>query len=203
MKRSSAAAVALILVASVALADNDTSAPPASLSAQDAGIPVSKLIAIVAKKTGKKFVLDPRVRADVTLIGQDPSSLSYADLLTVFKVHGFAAVEDGGYVQVVPDANVRVMALPTVGDKDVRPASEFVSAVVTVKSVSAAQLVPILRPLMPQYGHLAANPCTNQVMLIDSYSNVRRLEALIHTLDVGSEPYKPGRCDGRDATASK
>ena len=49
----------------------------------EGGVPIAHLIATVAKKTGKKFVLDPRVRGDVVLVGQDPANISYNDLLTI------------------------------------------------------------------------------------------------------------------------
>jgi general secretion pathway protein D len=90
-----------------------------------------------------------------------------------------------------------------VTDKDTRLANEFVDAIVTVKHVSAAQLVPILRPLMPQYGHLAAYPCTNQLILSDTYSNVRRLEAMIRALDVGENLYKSSGCEPKENASSR
>jgi hypothetical protein len=59
----------------------------------------SRLRRSVAKKTGKKFVLDPRVRAEVTLIGEGPFRVSYDELLTILDTYGFMATESGGYVQ--------------------------------------------------------------------------------------------------------
>jgi type II secretory pathway component GspD/PulD (secretin) len=76
----------------------------------EGGIPIERLIAAVARKTGKKFVLDPRVRASVILVGQDPLELTYAQLLTVLAVYGFYAADDGGLVRVLPDASVRISA---------------------------------------------------------------------------------------------
>ena len=48
---------------------------------------------------------------------------------------------------------------------------------IDVKNVSAAQLVPILRPLIPQYGHLAAYPASNILIISDRASNVNRIDA--------------------------
>lgn len=193
--------VASLLLSSAALADGE-SPSAASASPPDPGVPVSRLIAAVARKTGEKFVIDPRVKADILIVGQDAGALSYGDLLTVLHVYGFAAVEDGGYVQVVPDANARSMSIPTVTDKDARPAYEIVSAAVVVKNVSAAQLVPILRPLLPQYAHLAAYPCTNTLIVVDTFSSVRRIEGLVHSLDVGG-PYKPVSCEPKDGASQR
>lgn len=159
------------------------------------GAPIAGLIATVAKKTGKKFVLDPRVRGDVRIVGQDPASVSYNDLLTILHIYDYDAVEYGGYVNVLPIAAARQEASPLLTGKESRPDSEIVTKVITVKNVSAAQLVPILRPLIPQYGHLAAYPCTNKLILVDTFGNVKRLEAMIESIDVG-EPYKSEKCAG-------
>lgn len=81
--------------------------------------------------------------------------------MSILDVYGFAAVDSGRLVRIVPQAFVRSEGLPLISDKDKRPDAEFVSAVVHVKSVPAAMLVPVLRPLVPPYGDLAALPCAN------------------------------------------
>ena len=158
------------------------------------GVPIAHLIATVAKKTGKKFLVDPRVHGEAVILGQDPSNLSYGDLLTVLHLYGYAALEYGGYVNVLPDANVRQSPLPEVTGKESRPDDEFVTKVIVVKSQPAAQMVPILRPMIPQYGHLAAFPCSNRLILVDTFANVQRLQRIIDQLDVG-EPLKLEKCE--------
>jgi general secretion pathway protein D len=146
-------------------------------------VPIDRLIATVAKKTGKKFVLDPRVHADVVLLGQEPSQITYPQLLTVLEVYGYVAVDDGGYVRILPDANARQEPIPTITSKDTRPASECVTQIIPLKYASAAQLVPILRPMLPQYAHLAAVFPENALLIVDRFANLRRIEALVRSLD--------------------
>lgn len=160
----------------------------------EGGVPIAHLIATVAKKTGKKFVLDPRVRGDVVLVGQDPGNISYNDLLTILMVNGFAGIEAGGYVMVIPSANVRQEPLPQVTGRESYPDSEFVSKVIQVKSISAAELVPILRPLLPQVAHLVALPCTNRLLVVDTFAKIQHIQSIIESLDVG-ESFKAGNCD--------
>jgi len=167
----------------------------------ESGIPVQELIAIVAKKTGKKFLVDPRVRARVTLIGQDLRTFDQSDLATVLSVHGFMAVENGGYINVLPDANARQMPVPIVSGRESLPDSTVVTKIFAVKSVSSAQLVPILRPMIPQYGHLVAYPCRNTLVLVDTFANVKRIEKLIQAIDVG-EPYAAPSCSPEPAPKS-
>ncbi len=99
-------ALALLDLAGVAHAAESVS-DSASPAAVENGIPITRLIAAVSKKTGKKFVIDPRVRANVELVGQDAAGVSYNELLTILGVYDFVATESGGYVVVLPDANVR------------------------------------------------------------------------------------------------
>jgi len=153
------------------------------------GVPIDQIVAIIAKKNGKRFVVYPRVRANVVLIGGTPSDLTYSEFLTVLEVYGFAAVENGKLVRIVPDVNLRQYATPVITAKDTFPGSEFVTEIITVKNVSAAQLIPILRPMVSQYGHMAAYPATNTLMLSDHFDNVRRLEGIIRTID--SEKPRP------------
>lgn len=148
-------------------------------------MPVGDLIGAVAAKTGKKFVLDPKVQGEVTLVGQNASSVTLPELTNILRVYGFTVLEGGGYVRVVPDAMARTLPVPTIDSKERRADGEIVSRVIRVKSLSAAQLVPILRPIVPQYGHMVAYPCANLLMLVDTYANVRRIEALVESMDVG------------------
>lgn len=122
----------------------------------EGGIPIEKIVAAVARKTGKKFVLDPRVHASVVLIGQDPATMTYPQLLAVLEVYGYAAVDAAGYVQIVPAAMIRQEAIATITSKDIRPDAEYVTQIIPLKYISAAWLVPVFRPMLPQQGHLVA-----------------------------------------------
>jgi type II secretory pathway component GspD/PulD (secretin) len=193
--------VSIAVLALSSAAYSQSSSESASTEHVEGGVPVSQLVAIVAKKTGKKFIVDPRVHANVALVGQDAASVNYDQLLTILSVYDFTVTESQGYEIVVPDANARQTAWRRFTGKETFPDAEFVNATITLKSVSAAQLVPILRPLIPQMGHLAALICTNKLILVDRYANVRRLETIIESLDVG-EPYKQEKCEPRSSTST-
>jgi general secretion pathway protein D len=192
------AGVAIVLLTLTGAAYAQPSSEGVSSERVENGLPISQLIATVAKKTGKKFVVDPKVHGDAEVVGQDVSNISYGDLLTILHVYGFTAVEYGGYVNVVPDTGVRVLPVPQVSGKETRPDAEFVSKVITVKNVPATHLVPILRPIIPQMGHLVALSCVNKLILVDTFANVQRVQSIIEALDVGS-PYTPEKCEPRDS----
>ena len=176
----------------VALAGSAQGAP--ARDAAPAGTaPLSSLIATAAKKTGRRFVLDPRVNANVALIGEEPSSVTYDQLLTILETYGFAAVDRGGEIQVLPDAMVRYQPLPFVAGNEKVPDDEIVTTVFHVRSLPAGWLVPILRPLVPQYGDLSAMPCSNDLVIVERFANVRRIETVIKAMDTGT-PIKPPTC---------
>jgi type II secretory pathway component GspD/PulD (secretin) len=209
MKSTWIASVASVLLSMTGAADAQSASERTSSSESasnvsagsthvENGVPISRLLATVAKKTGKKFVVDPQVRGDAEIVGQDAANISYGDLLTILHLYGYTAVEYGGYVNVIPSAGVRQLPVPQVSGRESRPEAEFVSKVITVKNVPATHLVPLLRPIMPQAGHLVALPCVNKLFIVDTFGNVQRIQTIVEALDVG-EPYTPEKCAAREA----
>ena len=129
---------------------------------------ITQITEAVAAATGKNFIVDPRVRAQVTMISSTPMSPAafYEAYLAILQVHGFIAVPAGEVTKILPDANAR--QIPSVDLPD---------------HVSAAQLVPILRPLIPQYGQLAAYPASNILIISDRANNVNRIIRIIRRID--------------------
>lgn len=183
-------ACAMLALLCVSHAQAQTSSPP-----ERDGVAIEQIIAGTAKKTGKKFLVDPRVHAQVTLVGLDPNNLDYPTLLSVLQMHGFAAFDADKYVAIVPDATARQQAIPLLTGNASYADAEYVTRVISVKSVPTPMLVPVLRPLLPQQAHMVALPCTNTLLLVDTFANVKRLEKIVSALDNG-EAFKPEKCSG-------
>jgi general secretion pathway protein D len=158
-----------------------------TLNLKDADI--STLIQTVAEVTDRNFIIDPRVKGKVTVISTRPMSGEevYQVFLSILKVHGFAAVPSGEVIKIVPDVNAKQDGIPTASDSSPGRGDEMVTRVVQVDNVAAAQLVPILRPLVPQQGHLAAYPATNVLIISDRANNVERLLTIIRRIDQVSD----------------
>ena len=146
---------------------------------------LGQIIEAVSAVTGKNFIVDPRVRAQVTMLSSTPMSPAafYEAFLSILQVHGFVAVPSGDVVKIIPDANARQVPGNDLPGRLSSTSDEIVTQVVAVKNVSAAQLVPILRPLIPQYGHLAAYPAANMLIISDRASNVSRMVRIIQRID--------------------
>lgn len=148
---------------------------------------IRALISQVAEMTGYNFVVDPRVKGEVTVISSRPMEREeiYQVFLSILSVHGFSAVRTGNVVEVIPESRAKQENIPYADEKD-KQGNEIVTRVLQVRNVSAPQLIPILRPLIPQYGHLAAYPVTNVIIVSDRASNIARLVNIIERIDTAS-----------------
>lgn len=153
-----------------------------TLNLKDADI--KTLIATVSEVTGRNFVVDPRVKGAVSVISNQPMTprALYETFLSVLEVHGFAAVPSGEVIKIIPQINAKQDG----GfDRDNGPGTreDIVTRVISVDNVPADQLVPILRPLVPQYGHLAAYAASNSLIVSDREANTERLMEIIAKID--------------------
>lgn len=149
---------------------------------------IRQIVEAVGEVTQKNFIIDPRVNAKVTMLSSTPMSPDafYEAFLSILQVHGYVAVTSGDLIKIVPDATARQYAGP-LGTGDAAGGDDIVTQVFQVKNVGAAQLVPILRPLIPQYGHLAAHPGSNMLIISDRASNVNRLISIIRRIDQSND----------------
>jgi len=150
---------------------------------------IRQVIEAVGEITGKNFVLDPRVKAQVTMLSSSPMTADafYEAFLSILQVYGFVAVPSGDLVKILPDANARqVPGAESTGERG-QAADDIVTQVIVINNVAAAQLVPILRPLIPQYGHLAAHPASNMLIISDRAANVQRMLRIIRRIDQATD----------------
>ena len=145
---------------------------------------IHSLIATVSKQSGRNFVVDPRVKAKITVISSKPLNGNelYETFLSVLQVHGYSAVPAGDLIKIVPDVNAKQGPVPGY-DPTTPESDQLVTQVIKIVNVPAARLVPILRPLVPQQGHLAAYAATNALIVTDRANNINRLLEIIMDID--------------------
>ncbi|MEQ8798873.1 MAG: type II secretion system secretin GspD [Salinisphaeraceae bacterium] len=143
---------------------------------------ITALVATVSEVTGRNFVVDPRVKGQITVLSAEPMTPDelYETFLSVLEVHGFSAIPAGEVTKIVPQVNAKQDG-GFGGDTATR--EDIITRVIQVDNVPADQLVPILRPLVPQYGHLAAYPASNILIISDRQTNADRLVRLVGQID--------------------
>lgn len=190
-------AAALALCAAQAIAQPNTPAPapaPASnppgthtLNLKDADI--QALIATVSEITGKNFIVGPNVSGKVTVVSAKPMKADeiYDVFLSVLRVHGYAAIPSGSMIKIVPEAMAQQDGSGGLNGTHGHEPDELVTQIVPVRHISATELVPILRPLMPQGAQLIAHPGSNSLVISDRAGNVNRIASIIERIDTVSD----------------
>jgi general secretion pathway protein D len=160
--------------------------PAATLNWKDADI--RQVVEAVAAVTGKNFILDPRVTGRVTLLSPTPlgPDALYEAFLSILQVHGYVAIDSGDLIKIIPDATARQFPSQMGTDGAAGP-DDLATQVVQLRNVGATQLVPILRPLIPQYGHLVAHSGSNMLIISDRAANVSRMLSIIRRIDQASD----------------
>jgi general secretion pathway protein D len=194
------ALLALLVLATAAALAQPRANPPASAKAAAANPPgthtlnlkdadIQVLIATVSEITGKNFIIGPNVQGKVTVVSATPMKPDeiYDTFLSVLRVNGYAAIPSGSMIKIVPEATAQQDGSGGLDGGRAHEMDELVTQIVPVRHVSASELVPILRPLMPQGAQLIAHPGSNSLVISDRAGNVQRLASIIARIDTVSD----------------
>ena len=146
---------------------------------------IQELIKFVAEVTGSTIVVDPAVKGKVKVVSSKPvSSAELYDLfLSILEVHGYAAVRSGDVIRVIPSKDARSSPVNVTDAQSGRINSEYVTQVIRLENISAAKLIPVLRPLVPQQAHMAAYAPSNAIIISDVSANIERIRDVIERMD--------------------
>lgn len=146
---------------------------------------VRDLIRWAQDVTDKSIIVHPNVKGKVTVMAGDPMTRgeAYQVFLSVLQVHGFATVEGDNSLKIIPDALAKQSSVPLIDKQHQSGQEDVVVRILKVRNVSATQLVNLLRPLVPQVGHLAAYPATNALIIADRASNIGKVMEIVTRLD--------------------
>ena len=144
---------------------------------------IKAFISQIANITGYSFVIDPRVKGKVTIVSD--TSMNKRDVYEMFQsvlsVHGFTAIPAGSIIKIMQQNNSKQQGGMPVGTRG--NSEQMITQVIQIKETPALDLVPILRPMVAKYGHLAGVKSANALIVTDHASNIRRIEKIIKRLD--------------------
>ena len=153
---------------------------------------IQSVIKTVGMITGKNFILDPRISGNFNIVSVNPISrdLVYPILLSALRLHGYAAVEEKGFVKIVPEADAKLnfSKTETVGTSSANVSGDkIITQVYPLQHESAAQLVPVLRPLITPNNVIAVYPNSNTLVITDYAENIKRINKIISSIDVPNQ----------------
>jgi general secretion pathway protein D len=178
-----------------------TAVPPVSATGEVSGAPeperlvtldlnnvdITVFIQFVGELTGKNFIVDRRVRGNVTVIA--PRRIPVSDMYRVFEsvlqTHGFSAVAAGQVVKIVPSTEARTMNIDT-GPVPAQKTSgdELVTRIISLTYADADELKRLLTPLVSRNAVIGAIADANQLILTDTTASIRRLMRIIREVDI-------------------
>ncbi|WP_342245611.1 type II secretion system secretin GspD [Pseudomonas sp. OTU5201] len=141
---------------------------------------IREFIDQIADITGETFIVDPRVKGQVSVVSKAPLGLNevYQLFLSVMATHGFTVVTQGDQARIIPNAEAKAEA-----GSSRAGAERLETRVIQVQHSPVTELIPLIRPLVPQYGHLAAVTSANALIISDRAANIARIEDLMRQLD--------------------
>lgn len=150
---------------------------------------IRAVISEVSRVTGKNFIIDPRVQGKISIVSSTAMSdkALYQVFLSLLQVSGYAAIPSGDVIKIVPNIDAKTISPDTLSQLRNPPrGDDMMVAVIPVHYVPSEQLVPVLRPLMPQWSSVSAYAPSNMLILSGRASNIRQLATIIKQVDNSS-----------------
>ncbi|MBN8760619.1 MAG: type II secretion system protein GspD [Thiobacillus sp. 65-69] len=150
---------------------------------------IPSVIKAVGELTGRNFVVDPRVKGTVIITSAKPVSrdLVYPILLSALRMQGFTAIEGQGATKIVPEVEAKQNYSVIRGKELNERGDRIVTQVYPLQHENAAQMLPVLRPLIGANNAIAVLPASNTLVITDYADNLRRIGAIIESVDRPSQ----------------
>jgi general secretion pathway protein D len=133
----------------------------------------------------RQILVDPRVKGTITLYSEQPLSTreAYLNYLAALRGLGFAVVESGGLLKVVPEADAKLQTGTVAVGAVPRSGDQILTQIFRLNYENANTLVSVLRPLISPNNTINANPSNNTLVITDYADNLQRLGKIIATMD--------------------
>ena len=146
----------------------------------------------MATITGKNVVVDPRVKGQITLVTENAvqPNAAFQQFLAALRLQGFTVVESAGLYKVVPEADAKLqtgnVSVSQGGAGGTPAGGQVVTQIFKLNFENAANLVPVLRPLISPNNTINVNPGNNSLVITDYADNLQRLARIVAAMDVSN-----------------
>lgn len=157
-----------------------------------AGADIEAVARTMATITGRNVVVDPRVKGQLTLVTERavPPAAAFQQFLAALRLQGFTVVESAGLYKVVPEADAKLQSgsvTVTQGGSGSAPGGgQIVTQIFKLNFENAANLVPVLRPLISPNNTINVNPGNNSLVVTDYADNLQRIARIVAAMDVSN-----------------
>lgn len=145
------------------------------------------VVRALARFTGRNFVVDPRVKGQLTLVSEAPvdTETAYSMLLSALRMQGYAVVDVDGVSRVVPEADAKLQGVAVSSGMHAagEHGGQLITRVFSLRYESATNLVPILRPMIAPNNTINAYTGNNTLVITDYADNLDRIAQVIASID--------------------
>ena len=150
-------------------------------------VDIRVLIKFVSELTGQNFLLDERVKGNVTVIS--PRKIAVEEvgkvLESVLEIYGFTTVPAGEVIKVVPSVEARGKNTDLRQNQDsMKPDDRMVTQILSLSHANADEMKKILDPLVSKNSIILSYPPAGMLIITDVSSNIKRLQEIVTALDV-------------------
>jgi general secretion pathway protein D len=150
-------------------------------------VDINVFIKFISELTGKNFIVDQRVRGNVTIIS--PTKISVAEAYKVFEsvleVNGFSTVQAGEVTKILPSPEARTSDIPTrTSTRPVKPQDQLVTQLIPLTYADADEIKRLFTPMVSKTSLIVAYDPTNTLIVTDVLSNIQRLIKILKEIDV-------------------
>ncbi|MEY2654728.1 MAG: hypothetical protein RLZZ524_1756 [Pseudomonadota bacterium] len=144
---------------------------------------ISRALASILKR---QIVVDPRVKGTMRLYSDQELTQRevFLNYLAALRGLGFAVIDSGGLLKVVPEAEAKLQSGSVSVGSVVGRGDQILTQVFRIQHENANNLVTVLRPLITPNNTINANPGNNTLVITDYADNLQRLAKIISALDV-------------------
>ncbi len=159
--------------------------PPVYLSMDFTDVDIPVLIKFISEQTKKNFIFDERVQGKITIISPRRITLdeAYNVFLSVLHAKGFATVEQGNTIKIVPLRDIKQEGLPIETKTVAKPDARIITRLIPLHYVDVTEIVTLLTPLVSKEGLLTAFPPSNTLIIIDSRANIDKVLRILGEID--------------------
>lgn len=123
-------------------------------------------------------------------------ALNYAQFLTQLNANGFTAYKSKDYIVIIMNRDARSMPIPVADKRSSYADDEYITDHIKVEKACVNDVLAAMRPLVPQYGHMTSIESARTLLIVDTFSNIQRIKAMVKTIEENIDTKQ--NCSPRD-----
>lgn len=143
---------------------------------------IQSVISALSKFLGRNFLMDPRVKGQITLVsdGEIPAATAYDMLSSALRMRGFTIVDVGKVSRVVPVADAKLQGGAVNASA---PGGGIATRTFRLAYENAEALIPVLKPMIAPENSITAYAANNTLVITDYVDNLERIARIVESID--------------------